>query len=383
VRVRLIALSLLAGIVVPASSALAAPPLQPSAGSGGIGVRLLGVPADSRHDPLARSYLVDRLAPGTTIRRRIEISNSTRLSAEVAVYPAAASLRRGMFRFAPGRSRNELSSWTSLSREVLRLPPGTTAFVTVTIDVPKEASSGERYAVVWAEVSTPASTASGVRLVNRVGIRMYVSIGRGGARASDFVIGSLIAERSATGEPLVVARIHNSGRRSLDISGNLTLSSGPGGLRAGPLPVKLTRTLAPGDSETLSVRLDKQLPLGPWRAHLRLRSGLLEREAVATIRFPHSAGLPQPAARSGHPFLVVTMLLVLLGAAAAALVLYRRLTRGNSKPADLARTDGNGAPQDGSSPVYFHPVQPADRAGTRMSLGLTRACLRAGALRRP
>lgn len=82
-RIRLIVLSLLAGSIVPASGALAA-------GSGGIGIRLVDMPADSRDKPLTRSYIVDRLAPGTSIRRRVEITNSTSSAAAVAVYPAPA-----------------------------------------------------------------------------------------------------------------------------------------------------------------------------------------------------------------------------------------------------------------------------------------------------
>ena len=332
---RLIALSLLAGIIVPASNALAARPHQPMAGSGSIGIRLVDVPADSRDDPRARSYIVDRLAPGTSIRRRIEIINGTRSTADVAVYPAAASLRRGRFGFAPSHSRNELSSWTSVSRDVLRLPPGTKAFETLTINVPKEASSGERYAVVWAEVSAPAPAAGGVTLVNRVGIRMYLSIGPGGAPPSNFAIGSLTAERSPTGEPLVVAKIHNSGQRTIDISGNLTLSKGPGGLRAGPFPAKLGTDLAPGDAEPVTVRLDKRLPRGPWRAHLRLRSGQIQRVAVATIRFPRYAGAAKPPiarvvpAGTRHLILVV-ILLVLLAVAVFALQLSRRSARSST-----------------------------------------------------
>jgi hypothetical protein len=333
VRGRLIGVSVLAGIIVPASTALAALPHRPTAGSGSIGIRLVDVPADSR-DPLARSFIVDRLGPGTTIRRRVEISNSTRSTADVAVYPAAASLRRGRFGFAPGHSRNELSSWTSVSRDVLRLPPGTKALETLTINVPKDASSGERYAVIWAEVSAPAPAGGGVTLVNRVGIRMYLSIGPGGAPPSNFVIGSLTAERAATGEPLVVAKIHNSGQRTLDISGTLTLSNGPGGLRAGPFPVKLGTALAPNDSEPATVRLDKRLPRGPWLVHMRLRTGLIQRVAVATVRFPRHAGAAKPPiakvapAESRHLILVVLILLVLLAVAALALLFSRRMRRG-------------------------------------------------------
>ena len=78
-RIRELALPLLAGILVPAGSALAAPPHNPaaSAGAGGIGVRLVSAPPVPG-DPLGRSYVVERLAPGTSIRRRIEIRNSTR-----------------------------------------------------------------------------------------------------------------------------------------------------------------------------------------------------------------------------------------------------------------------------------------------------------------
>jgi hypothetical protein len=321
VRGSLIVLPLLAGIVVSTSSALAAP-LRHSLG--GIGIRLVDVSPNSRNDPLARSYIVDRLAPGRTIRRRIEISNTTHSTADVAVYSAAARLHNGSFGFAAGRRRNELSSWTSVSRHVLRLPAGTRALETVTINVPKLASSGERYAVVWAEVSAPTSAAHSVKLVNRVGIRMYLSIGPGGGPSLNFAMAALSAERSATGVPRVVASVYNSGGRTLDLNGTLTLSNGPGGLRAGPLAVTLEATLAPGHSEPATVALDKRLPRGPWRAHLRLTSGFIERSAVATITFPPAARSPKPSS-SSQLILVVSALLALLAVGALALSRARRL----------------------------------------------------------
>ena len=68
-------MSLLAGIVFPAG-ALA---------GGSIGIRLVdGAPA-SGGNPLARMYVVDRIAPGSTISRRVEISNSTSSTATVMV----------------------------------------------------------------------------------------------------------------------------------------------------------------------------------------------------------------------------------------------------------------------------------------------------------
>jgi hypothetical protein len=202
------------------------------------------------------------------------------------------------------------------------LPPGRKTVETVTVAVPQGASSGERYAVIWAEVSAPAPAGGGVTLVNRVGVRMYLAIGPGGAPQSNFVIRALAAKRSATGERIVVARVHNSGQRTLDITGDLTLSKGPGGLRAGPIPVKLGTPLAPGESQQVNVRLDAQLPRGPWRAQMRLRSGSIQRVAEASITFPRSAAAANaPAARDApRPYrqlgLVGVILLALLAAAA-------------------------------------------------------------------
>ena len=284
-HVRLVALSLLAASILPASTALGALAGSPAAETGTIGIRILDVPASARNDPLARSYIVNRIAPGATIHRRIEITNNTLATAAVDVYPAAASLRQGQFVFAAGRSRNGLSGWTSVSRPVLRLAAGVRAVETVAIHVAKDASPGERYGVIWAQLSA-AGSARGVILVNRVGIRIYASVGPGGAPPSNFAIGSLTAFRSASGEPLVAARIQNKGRRTLDISGNLTLSDGPGGVRGGPFPVKLGAPLAPGATRQITVRLDKRLPRGPWRAKLVLRGRSIQRVAVSTIKFP-------------------------------------------------------------------------------------------------
>jgi hypothetical protein len=326
-RGRLLVLALLVGMIVPAASASATPPHEAAvplggADAGGIGIRLVDVPAAVR-DPLARSYIVGRLEPGTSIRRRVEISNSTGSIANVGVYAAAARLRRGDFAFAPSHSRNELSDWTSVDQAALRLQPRSSAVETLTIEVPKNASSGEHYAVVWAEISAPAPTAGGVTLVNRVGVRMYISIGPGGALAANFAIGALTAKRSASGEPRVVAEIRNSGRRTLEVGGHLTLANGPGGLRAGPFPVKLRTALAPNQAELATVRLDDRLPRGPWHAHLVLNSGRIHREATATIRFPPESSAARPAVAHQHLILVVSLLLLVLIAAAALLRSWR------------------------------------------------------------
>jgi hypothetical protein len=321
VRCRLIALclvapSLFAASIVTACGATVAVPQRASPGPDGIGIQLAGVPGGSSADPLARLYIIDRLAPGSSLTRRVEITNTTKASAYVAVYAAGATVGRGGFAFESGHSQDELSSWTSARPAQLRLAPGAAAFGTVTIEVPRSASAGNRYAVLWAQVSTVSSADGGLRLVNRVGVRMYISIGNGGAAPPSFVIGPLTAERSGTGRLLVVAEVHNTGQGILDLTGNLNLVKGPGELRAGPFAAKLGTVLASGDSEVVSVSLPEGLARGPWRAQLLIRSGLVRRSAVQTITFPPVADVSVSASGSSPLILIAIALAVLVGLSA-------------------------------------------------------------------
>jgi hypothetical protein len=329
---RLVALAVLSAMVVPASGVLSAPPAgavsvlaagsREGPGPGSIGVTLIALPG-VRVDTFGRIYIVDRLPPGTTVRRQIEVSNTTSSTANVAVYAAGASIKEGQFGFAAGRNEDDLSSWTSVSKGVVHLLPGTDALETVTIAVPKDATAGERYAVVWAEVSTPPTAGGGITLVNRVGVRMYVSIGTGGVPAPDFSVASLVATRLSNGVPVVTAQVRNDGPDTLDINGTLTLSGGPGGVSAGSFPVTLGVALPPGSNELATVQLDKGLPNGPWRAEIHLASGTVQRTVTATITFPGQA-VVAPAGSRALIIVVILLILLLLALAAVALLLRRR-----------------------------------------------------------
>jgi hypothetical protein len=256
------------------------------------------VPADLSSDPRAQLYIIDHLAPGAVIHRRVEVSSTGAAPTTVEVYAGAASIAGGSFIGAAAPAQNELSGWMSLDQSAVTLRPQGSAPVDVTIAVPSRASSGERYAVIWASVSSPPAAPGGVLLVNRVGIRVYLDVGPGGDPPSDFQIENIAGARTADGRPEVIARVHNTGLRALDIRGDLQLSDGPGSLSAGPFPVTTGSTLAPGDAAPVEVLLDRQLPDGPWTVRLRLASGLLERTATATIRFPAFTGNNECR---GHP----------------------------------------------------------------------------------
>ena len=57
----------------------------------------------------AREYVVDALKPGTTIHRRMEVSNTTTSLQHVTVYAAAAAITRGSFVGAAAHTANVLT----------------------------------------------------------------------------------------------------------------------------------------------------------------------------------------------------------------------------------------------------------------------------------
>jgi hypothetical protein len=216
------------------------------------------------------------------------VSNDTDEPEEVDLYAASATVGNEGFVFGDDRSANELTSWTTIAPSHLSLAPRVKSLARVEIKVPADASESERYGVVWASVAAPAPEGGGVGAVNRVGVRMYLSVGPGGEPASDFEITGIQARRTADGKPQVAARVKNTGGRALDLSGTLRLDGGPGGLSAGPFNAELGTTLGIGRTEAVLVDLNKALPAGPWTAHVALKSGLIERTAKAKITFPKS-----------------------------------------------------------------------------------------------
>ncbi|HZP15587.1 MAG TPA: hypothetical protein VFA96_07180 [Nocardioides sp.] len=256
-----------------------------------IGLRLVDSTTSRTDDPRARSYIVDHVPPATTIRRQVEVRNDTGQPRTIALYAAAADVGGGEFRFGDDRAANELTSWTTVSPPSLQLDAGAKGEATVTIAVPAGATSGERYAVVWAQVAD-ASSRSGILAVNRVGVRIYLSVGPGDEPATDFAITSLQAGGAGTGARTVTASVRNTGGRALDLSGYVLLSHGPAGRTAGPFPAQLGPTLGIGEAEPARVSIDSHVPGGSWDAEIVLRSGVTVRTATARLTFAS----PSPSA---------------------------------------------------------------------------------------
>lgn len=315
----------LLGALLVASPSPTPTPIADDIGGSGIGIQLLDIPVDAQDDSRARTNIVDNVAPGATIQRRVTISNFDDGEQQASVSAAASTVVDGAF--TPDDAHpNELVSWISVDHPTLTLPARSAADVTVTIAVPADAPEGEQYATVWAQADAGRQTTSGVTVVNRSGIRVYLSVGPGNGPASDFAIEGVTASTGADGVPQIDAVVHNTGGRAIDVKGSIALRDGPGMTSAGPFDLGTATTILPGATHTVSIPLAAGLSAGPWTATVTLRSGLLEREQTVTLSLPVPT---QPVAPgSGLPWGGVVLLAVtgvgLLAAAVWGLFRLRR-----------------------------------------------------------
>ncbi|MEU7753915.1 hypothetical protein [Micromonospora sp. NPDC049171] len=260
---------------------------QEPADEAAISIRMVDIPASRVQDPRARVYIVDHLNPGTTINRRVEVRNTSGETQKIEFYSGAASIEDNAFTVPEGREGNDLSGWIRLETATMELDPGERRPVAVEIAVPRKASKGERYAAIWAQVTSTRERTGNVTQIHRVGIRVYLDVGPGGEPPTDFRIDGLAAEPGPGEFPVVTARVTNTGQRALDMTGTVTLQKEA--VRAGPFKVTNGVTILPGQSGQVRVEVDQALPAGDWEVNAKLVSGTVERTATGTISLPVAA----------------------------------------------------------------------------------------------
>ncbi|WFR65750.1 hypothetical protein P9139_11205 [Curtobacterium flaccumfaciens] len=298
-------------------------PTASASAEAGLGIRLLDVPREQAHDPRAREYITESAEPGTVVHRRLRITNTTGSAQDVRLYTTAATISGGAFDVSR-TDQNELSRWTTLDRADAVVHDDDSVDVGVDVVIPRDASGGERFAVIWAEMRS--GDAGAVRLVNRVGVREYIDVTAGQRASPDFAIGTVESRRDGSGVPIVVAKVRNTGSLAVDLTGRLTLSDGPGMTTAGPFSAARTTTLAAGQTSTLRFRTSDALPQGSWTATVTAQSGTVTRTATAKVVI-ESAGT---AGGSGATVRIAAAIGVALVVAVTVTVLIRRRRRGRT-----------------------------------------------------
>ncbi len=275
----------LAGLLHPsAAPAQEAGTTQPD---GTVGIALVDAPEDRRDDPRARTAIVDHVAPGAVIERRIRITNTTAADLPVDLAPSASRIVDGTWSPPEGIVVNDLASWTTVTPATVEVPAGGEVLATVRIVVPADASPGERYAVVWAE--PPPARRGTVTVRSRVGVRAYLSVGDDAEPVTDFRIDRLLVQPTATGHE-VLAEVTNTGARAVDLSGSLALDD-PAATRT---TSRATVTLAPLDAGAVGFDVPAGVGAGPWTAEVTLRSGAVERTATVVLDLDGAGAVPVP-----------------------------------------------------------------------------------------
>ena len=252
-----------------------------------VSIRLAESPTDPKVDPLAQYYIVDHVKPGekSTAKVGVGVIGGT-APIDVDIYVGAARIDDGQFIPEGKETESDLTSWATVEPGRASVAPGTETPVAVTIAVPADAPSGEHYGAVFAELPPGGGDTN---VVNRVGIRIYLTVGEGKAPKTDFEIAAVTAGRDKDKRPIVETRVRNTGERAVVLTGELKLEEGPGGLTTKPYNIPLGTSVAPGESAPVQAVLDAGLPDGPWKATVTIRSGRLEKTASATITFPDEA----------------------------------------------------------------------------------------------
>jgi hypothetical protein len=305
----------------------------PQAPQGSFGVRLVDAPVSEAHNPRALRYIIDYLPTSTVIHRRILIANGEARTARFTVYADAAHIAAGQFAGDTGATRSELTDWVSVQHPTVTLAAGASVMDTITIRVPPGATRGEHYGVIWVQQTAKARTGSGsaVTEVSRVGVRIYLAVGRGGAPPTSFDITSITGHLTAAGQPVVVAHVNNTGGRAIDLNGTVRLADGPGNTSSGPFSARQTVTLAPGQSWSVTFAPPKSLPEGSWRVTVTLASGLTKAKATSTIQL--SAIVATQAALSSMQWTWLTLGGLVVAALVIAVGRYARQHRRRRIPA--------------------------------------------------
>jgi hypothetical protein len=315
-----------------ANAATSSGPSEAQGPPGSFGVRLVDVPVSEAGNPRALRYIIDYLPTGAVIHRRILVANNESRTVRFTVYPDAAFISDGQFAGYAGATRNELTNWVSVQHPTVTLAAGASVMDMISIRVPPGATRGEHYGVIWVQQTAKAPAhdgESGVTEVSRVGVRLYVAVGRGGAPPSSFDITSITGHLTDAGRPLIVAHVNNTGGRALDLNGSARLADGPGGTSSGPFPAQRIITLAPGQSWNMTFAVPKSLPDGSWRATVNLASGLTTAKASAAIQL--TANVAAQAATYATPWIWLALggLVVLV----VAIGWYARQHRRRQAPA--------------------------------------------------
>lgn len=287
-------------------------------------------------------YFVISARRGETVRRAVRVVNTGDRSGTVLLYPSDAGTGRttGAVYRAKGDPRRGVGAWTRLGASRLRLAPGESRTVPITVRVPRGARDGQHLGGVTAETvelsrGTTRRRGAGrfrvdVRSLTIVAIQITVP----GAPVERLAVSGARAGKAGASQAVLVG-LHNSGNQLLKGSGQLTIRD-ESGRRVKDVKFPIDTFVPRTQIANPIVLAGRALPQGDYRATVALRYGH-GRQTQRTVPFSVSRrqleqvfGARQtaaPAAQDSEPpilWLAIGGVALLLGGFLGAAILFGR-----------------------------------------------------------
>ena len=221
------------------------------------------------------AFVYNHVTPGTRLRSYVGITNYSKFPVTFAVYPAdAVNTTTGGFDVVrQGQKSVGVGAWITMARTTVTVPAGLELNVAFTLQVPRNATPGDHYGGIMAQVSASSTGKGGQFLINRrVGTRVYLRVV--GPLHPSLAIQNLTLSYGGTVNPFgagsatVDYTVKNDGNEALAASQLLTVTSLFGTLASTKPPPVVN--LIPGQSQQVTVNLTGVPPAGPIDANVTL-----------------------------------------------------------------------------------------------------------------
>jgi hypothetical protein len=239
----------------------------------------------------ARAYVVAGARPGGVVRRSVRVVNSGDRPGTVRLYAvdAVTGATSGAVYRGEHAPRRDVGAWTTLSAGRLRLAPGASRIVRLTIRVPRGVRPGQHLGAVVAENQAirrgrPVRRGQGAL---KVDVRLLtvdaVQIDVAGRRSSHLSLTG-VTSGGSRGRQTVLLGIRNDGTELAKARGSFSLSNSAGEVLMRK-PLRLD-TLVPATAIDFPVPVaGRPLGAGSYRvsAELRYRGGVVRRTMPLSI----------------------------------------------------------------------------------------------------
>lgn len=250
---------------------------------------------DAQGRPAAEAYIKLGLSAGSVVTREIELTSGSSSPQTVIAYPvdALTGVTTGVVFANRGDEVRGPGRWLRLSARKVRLAPGASRRVRVTIVVPGDAKAGDHVGgVVFQDAATPKASGGtfAVRQLVRVGIAAHVRVD--GPLRRGIAIGDLqIKPVTGTQVPSIVMGLANTGNVLCKPKARVALT------REGrPVGTETRRldTILPGDRVPYPFPWSRPLDAGTYDVAVAVSGCGPEVERTATLTLGDDlTGTPQ------------------------------------------------------------------------------------------